>query len=54
MPKDVHGDRDVIAGAGASVCEVLPISTNDGGFGLLIYEGGYRPTLWQSVHIGAA
>ena len=49
----VNGDCDVISGAGASLCEVSPISTNDGDFGVPASEGEYRRTLWHSVHIDA-
>jgi hypothetical protein len=48
----VNGGCNTLVGAGAWLCDVLPITTDDGEFAFMAYEGGYLKALWHWLYHG--
>ena len=50
----VNGACNTLVGAGAWLCDVLPITTDDGEVAFMAYEGGYLRALWHWLYHGPA
>ena len=50
----VNGGCNTLMGVGAWLCDVIPITTEDGEFAFMAYEGGYLKALWHWVYHGPA
>jgi len=50
----VNDRCNTVVGAGAWLCEVLPITMDDGEFACMAYDGSYLRALWHWLYKGPA
>jgi hypothetical protein len=50
----VNDSCNTLVGPGAWLCDVVPVTTEDGEFVFMAYEGAYLKALWHWLYHGPA